>query len=143
MSGWMIWFALAGALVVLEMLSGTFYLLMIAIGLAIGGAGALAGLDATLQFLLAAVTGVIATFALYRRRAGRGATAPSERNPDINLDIGQTLSVGAWNSDGKTARADYRGAEWDIELEPGAQAVPGKFVIREVRGSRLVVANAQ
>ncbi|GIZ51207.1 NfeD family protein [Noviherbaspirillum aridicola] len=143
MSGWMIWFALAGALVVFEMLSGTFYLLMIAIGLAVGGTAALAGLDPTLQFLLAGVTGVIATFVLYRSRAGRGAPAPSARNPDINLDVGQALTVGAWNSDGKTARADYRGAAWDIELEPGSEPVPGKFVIREVRGSRLVVANAQ
>lgn len=143
MSDWMIWFALAGVLVVLEMFSGTFYLLMIGVGLAVGGAAALAGTGATGQFLLAAMTGVAATFALYRSRLGRARRPVSARDPDINLDIGQTLEVGAWNSDGKTARADYRGAAWDIELEPGSQPVPGKFVIREVRGSHLVVANNQ
>ena len=143
MSGWMIWFALAGALVVLEMVSGTFYLLMIAIGFAVGGAAALAGFGATVQFLLAAFTGVVATVGQNRSRLGRGRRPPTPPTTAINLDIGQTLTVAAWNSDGKTARADYRGAAWDIELAQGAQPVPGKFVIREVRGNRLVVANHQ
>jgi membrane protein implicated in regulation of membrane protease activity len=143
MSGWMLWFAAAGALVVLEMFSGTFYLLMVAIGLVVGGATALAGLDSAMQFLLAAATGILATAALHRSRWGRAGRPASARNPDINLDIGQTLVVHAWSSDGKTARSEYRGAAWDIELEPGSQPLPGKFVIREVRGSRLVVANSQ
>jgi hypothetical protein len=34
----------------------------------------------------------------------------------------------------------YRGALWDVELAPGVTATPGQFVIREVRGSRLIVA---
>ncbi|MGH8809870.1 MAG: NfeD family protein, partial [Noviherbaspirillum sp.] len=37
MADWMIWFSLAGILVISEMFSGTFYLLMIGIGLAAGG----------------------------------------------------------------------------------------------------------
>jgi hypothetical protein len=42
--------------------------------------------------------------------------------------------------DGK-ARVMYRGAMWDVELEAGAAAQPGSFIIREVRGNRLIVAN--
>ncbi|HCN90872.1 MAG TPA: NfeD family protein, partial [Oxalobacteraceae bacterium] len=41
-----------------------------------------------------------------------------------------------------TARVMYRGAMWDVELEHGAQARPGLFMIREIQGSRLFVANA-
>jgi len=37
MSDWMIWFAAACVLVIAEMATGTFYLLMIAIGAAAGG----------------------------------------------------------------------------------------------------------
>lgn len=37
MSIWMIWLAVAGILVAIEIFSGTFYLLMIAIGLALVG----------------------------------------------------------------------------------------------------------
>lgn len=33
MDDWMTWFVLAGVLVVLELFTGTFYLLMIAVGL--------------------------------------------------------------------------------------------------------------
>ncbi|HEY8609480.1 MAG TPA: NfeD family protein [Noviherbaspirillum sp.] len=139
----MIWFTAAGALVVLEMFSGTFYLLMIAIGLAAGGLSALAGLGEAAQFVVAGTTGVLTTYLLRQSRWGRASRPSTQRNPDINLDIGQTLVVHAWNADGRTARADYRGAAWDVELEPGAQPVPGKFIIREVRGSRLVVGNGQ
>ena len=38
------------------------------------------------------------------------------------------------------ARVPYRGAQWDVELLPGHHARPGSFVIREIRGSRLLVA---
>lgn len=141
MTQWMWWFGTAGVLVVLEMFVGTFYLLMIAVGLAVGGGAAAAGLQPAVQFLLAATTGIGATWALRNSRFGRRSRPATERNPDINLDIGQTLTIDAWNSDGRTARSDYRGAAWDIELEAGSQALPGKFVIREVRGNRLVVAN--
>ena len=36
----------------------------------------------------------------------------------------------------------YRGAQWDVELAPGSAAAAGEFKIVEVRGSRLIVANA-
>jgi hypothetical protein len=35
----------------------------------------------------------------------------------------------------------YRGALWDVELAHGARAHAGQFVIREIRGSRLIVSN--
>jgi membrane protein implicated in regulation of membrane protease activity len=40
------------------------------------------------------------------------------------------------------ARVSYRGALWDVELLSGADARPGLFVIREVRGNRLIVSNS-
>lgn len=141
MSAWMIWCVAAGILVALEMFSGTFYLLMVAIGLVAGAAAALAGLAFEFQLLSAAAVGIAATWALRRSRWGRRAKPDSGRNPDINLDIGQTLTVTAWHADGRTARAQYRGAAWDVELDAGSQPVSGQFIIREIRGNRLVVAN--
>jgi membrane protein implicated in regulation of membrane protease activity len=143
MTNWMVWWAMAGALVILEMFSGTFYLLMIAIGLAVGGGAALAGAGQAVQFVLAAVAGIAATYGLRQSRWGKVVRGRAERNPDINLDIGQRLTVETWNDDGRTARAAYRGAAWDLELEPGSHPVPGSFVIREVRGNRLIVANSE
>jgi hypothetical protein len=43
MSDWMIWFMFAGVLVILEIATGTFYLLMLGIGLAAAGLAALGG----------------------------------------------------------------------------------------------------
>jgi len=139
MSDWSMWFGAAGLIVILELLSGTFYLLMIAIGVATGGAAAWLGAGSEVQLLVAAVVGVLATAALHRSRYGyRARQVDAARDPGVNLDIGQTIQVPEWQ-DGM-ARVMYRGALWDVELAPGAPAAPGQFVIREVRGSRLIVA---
>lgn len=145
MAEWTIWFALAGAMVALEMFTGTFYLLMIGIGFAAGGVAALAGTTSPLQFSVAAIIGVLTTIALRQSRYGRRMRHDVARDPNANLDIGQSLKIDVWlqASDGvMTARALYRGAEWDVELERGAEARPGMFVIREVRANRLIVTNA-
>jgi membrane protein implicated in regulation of membrane protease activity len=133
------WLAAAGVTVILELFSGTFYLLMIAIGLAAGAVAAWLGASAEVQLLVAAVVGVAATIALRRSRYGRQQQrVQAERDPNVNLDIGQTVNVPAWQ-DG-AARVMYRGALWDVELAPGSSAAPGPYTIREVRGSRLIVA---
>jgi membrane protein implicated in regulation of membrane protease activity len=140
MADWMGWLATAGVLVILELFTGTFYLLMIAIGLAVGGIVALAGAAWPLQAIAAGVVGVLATGLLHRSRFGRPARHDATRDRNVNLDIGQRVTVPAW--DNGRARVMYRGALWDVELGQGATAHPGDFRIVEVQGSRLVVANA-
>lgn len=144
MAAWMLWLGLAGILVILEMFTGTFYLLMIGVGMAAGGLVAIAGFREELQLLGAAVVGVLATYALRRSKLGRWSRRDVARDPNVNLDIGQTLTVNAWSGgrgETQVARAMYRGTQWDVELEAGGRAEPGLFVIHEVRGSRLIVGN--
>ena len=143
MADWSYWLVAAGALVIVELFIGTFYMLMIAIGLAAGALAALLGLSAALQTLVAALVGVAATVALRRSRFGmQHQRVQAERDPNVNLDIGQTVHVPAWQ-DG-VARVMYRGALWDVELDRTATGAavpaPGQYIIREVRGSRLIVA---
>jgi membrane protein implicated in regulation of membrane protease activity len=140
MADWMGWLATAGVLVILELFTGTFYLLMIAIGLSVGGLVALAGAGWPVQAIAAGVVGVVATGLLHRSRFGRPARHDATRDRNVNLDIGQRVTVPAW--DNGRARVMYRGALWDVELGQGATAHPGDFRIVEVQGSRLVVANA-
>lgn len=137
MADWMMWAVGAGVLVALELFIGTFYLLMIAIGFGAGALTALARVDMPGQLLVAALVAAVATLLLRRSRFGKTAQPRAEANPDVNLDIGQSVSVAAWQ-DG-AARVMYRGALWDVELAPGEAAAPGVFKIREVRGSRLIV----
>ena len=138
MADWMNWFLAAALVVILELLSGTFYLLMIAVGIASGGLAALAGAALALQTAIAAIVGVLATLLLRRSKYGKPARTNAARDPNVNMDIGQSISVQQW--DAGTARVMYRGALWDVELAPGANALPGTFTIREIRGSRLIVA---
>jgi membrane protein implicated in regulation of membrane protease activity len=140
MADWLSWLAAAGALVVLELLSGTFYLLMIAIGMAFGALAAWAGATVPVQTIVAGSVGVIATWLLHRSRLGQPARGNPARDHNVNLDIGQRVSVPAW-VDGR-ARVWYRGALWDIELGQGARPEPGDFRIVEVQGSRLIVSNS-
>jgi membrane protein implicated in regulation of membrane protease activity len=137
MADWMMWAIGAGVLVGLELFSGTFYLLMIAIGFGAGALTALARVDMPGQLLVAALVAAVGTLLLRRSRFGKTVRMRAEANPDVNLDIGQSVNVPAWQ-DG-TARVMYRGAMWDVELAPGEAAAPGVFRIREVRGSRLIV----
>ncbi|VVE48422.1 NfeD-like family protein 1 [Pandoraea capi] len=137
-----LWFGVAGLIVVLELASGTFYLLMVALGVAAGGVAALLRADWPLQWVTAAVVAGVAVWVLRRSRFGkRRIKVDASADPNTNLDIGQRLRVESWRSDGQ-ARAMYRGAEWDVELMPGEAPDAGWFVIREVRGSRLYVVHA-
>ena len=140
MDDWVNWVIGAGILVVAEMFTGTFYLLMIAIGLGFGALAALLGASGPLQTLTAAAVGLVATSVLHRSRFGRPAKANPNRDHNVNLDIGERVTVAAWH-DGR-ARVMYRGAPWDVELGPGAHAEAGEFRIVEIQGSRLIVANA-
>jgi len=137
MANWINWLVAVGVVVVLELFIGTFYLLMIAIGLGFGALAAFAGLSGAAQTIVAAVVGVIATGLLHRSRFGRPARGNPARDPNVNLDIGQHLRVEQWQ--GGQARVMYRGAMWDVELGQGAHAQAGVFKIVEVQGSRLIV----
>ena len=140
MYDWMSWLVVAGILVIAELFTGTFYLLMIAIGLSAGALAALTGASGLMQIVTAAVVGLVATAILHRSRFGRPAKSEATRDRNVNLDIGQRVAVPQWQ-DGR-ARVMYRGALWDVELGPGAQPEAGDYRIVEVRGSRLIVANS-
>ena len=136
MSSWIWWMVLAFGLLIAELLTGTFYLLVIAVALAAAGLADLAGASLTLQLVVAAVIGFSGALWLRRSRFGRLNT---EGDALQNLDVGQVIRVEHWSA-GNTARTNYRGAEWDVLLAPGESAAPGDFVIQSVQGSRLVVA---
>ena len=132
------WFVVAFGLLVAELLTGTFYLLVISIALAAAGFAALAGASGPLQFVVAAVIGLGGSIWLRSTRFGKRL---HERGEDRvqNMDLGQSLRVDHWTP-ARTARANYRGAVWDVELAPGEQPTGGEFVIREIQANRLIVA---
>jgi len=133
-----VWWLLTGAAVAVELVTGTFYLLMLAIGLAAGALAAHAGTGLPAQLVVAAVVGggAVAAWHVVRRR--RPAALGASANPDVNLDVGETVLVESWQPDG-TAQVRYRGASWTVAHPPGAAPAAGLHRVREVVGSRLIV----
>ena len=136
-----VWWVVAGVLVAAELMIGTFYLLMIALGAAGAALAAHAGMSATAQVVVAAVVGGGATALWHWKRARSPRSAPSESNRDVNLDIGRSLQVPAWQPDG-SARATYRGAAWSVRYAGEGAPAPGEHVIVAVQGNELRVARA-
>lgn len=134
----LIWWIAAGALIVTELFTGTFYLLMIAVGLLAGGIAFAVGLALHVQMGVAALVALIAVVLLRRSRFGSWKRRDASRDTAVNLDIGATVEVRHWH-DGR-ARAMYRGAQWDVELAPGESEGARWYRITALEGSRLVVA---
>jgi len=135
-----VWWIAAGVAVAAELATGTFYLLMIALGLGAGALAAHFGSTQPVQLLVAAVVGGGATALWHWRRvASAGPALPTAEDRDVNLDIGERVNVPAWASDG-TARVSYRGSTWAARLQPGAPAVAGEHVVAAVEGNWLVLA---
>lgn len=134
-----LWWVAAGIAVAAELATGTFYLLMIALGLGAGAIGAHAGLSSTWQVVSAALVGAAATALWHWKRASHPQSAPPELNRDVNLDIGERVQVEAWGHDG-TARVNYRGTQWTARLAPGAARVAGEHRVTAVEGNWLVLS---
>lgn len=133
-----IWWLVAGALVAIELLTGTFYFLMIAIGLAAGAIAAHWGAGIITQLVTAALVGCGSVALWHFQRQKSPGAPPASANRDVNLDVGEIVQVDAWAPDG-TGAVKYRGAHWDVALVPGDTPSPGRHQIVEVVGNRLLV----
>ena len=130
------WWVLAGVLVALELLTGTFYLLMLGLGAVAAALVAMAGLDLKIQLVTAAIVGGLGAVLLGQWRK-RQTTTPQEAQ-DQHLDLGATLQVDAWDAQG-TAQVKHRGAAWTAVLAPGQTAAPGIYRIQAMAGNRLIL----
>jgi len=132
-----IWWIIAGALVLLELLSGSFYLLMLALGAVLGALSAHVGSDPVVQGLIAALCSSAFVFACYllRRRLSDQRAAS---DPNLHLDVGETLLIDGWSRDG-SAKVRYRGAQWTVVAPPGSEPSPGLHRVTGVVGNRLQV----
>lgn len=129
------WFLLALVLLGLEMVTGTFYLLMVAVAMAVGGLAALLGAGMAWQLILCAITVIAGIIILRRWKSSQASEAPN-----ASLDIGLPVKVIKWNDDG-SARVFYRGVEWDAELESADTPHEGTLYIKAVQGSSLVLTH--
>ncbi len=137
MESYIYWFVSALVLVGLEMVTGTFYLMVVAIGMSVGGFAAWLDASMTWQLSLCALTVLAGTFIL---RRWKNTQPVSNINAVNNLDVGQPVKVLKWNENG-SARVVYRGAEWDAELAAAETTRDATLYIESVRGSCLVLTH--
>ena len=134
-----LWWSAAGVAVAVELVTGTFYLLMMATGLAAAAVAAHLGLSSSAQIVAAAVVGGGATALWHWKRASQPRSAPVRENRDANLDIGERVFVAEWAAD-RSARVQYRGSAWTARLRAGAAANGGEHLITAVEGNWLELA---
>jgi len=140
---WLIWVIAAFVLVIAELLTGTFYLLMF-------GAGAFAGaLTAWLggnEFVQAVIAGAVALAGAYGVHHWQGAKNSKDGPEQSNfLDRGQAVVLEGWaNENARIARVKYRGTVWDAKLaKPEEHPAPGSTLyILGQDGNTLVVDTA-
>ena len=136
METYWIWVVAGIALVVAELLSGTFYLFVLGIAAFVAAAVAWFGAPFLAQVVVA---GAIAVAGVLWIRSRRSALA----TPDMpSLDVGQSVTLQSWvNPADRVARVKYRDALWDAVVEGEARGETGEvFYITRVEGSTLRVA---
>lgn len=133
-----LWWLLAGSAIVLELFTGTFYLLMLALGMVAAALAAHAGAGTTVQLIVAAVVGSAAVVGWYLVKKRRDGDPSVRSMRSVNLDVGEVIQIDEWNADG-TASVKYRGAQWTVIQRPGNAPTPGSYRVAELVGNRLLV----
>lgn len=130
------WAIVGLVLVISELLSGTFYLLMLAVAAFGAAAAAYFGLGFPVQCVVAALLAAAGCYGVHIYRA----KADPRRMPPI--DAGMPASFESWLDAGaRLARVRYRGATWDARVEGSDAIEPGATVfVVAADGNTLTVA---
>ncbi len=130
------WAIVGLVLVIAELLTGTFYLLMLGVAAFGSAAAAWLGWGFEVQIVVAAVVSSVGCYAvhLYREKNRSNQMAP--------LDAGMPASFEAWIDAGaRLARVRYRGAPWEARVEGAESLEPGATLwVLAADGNTLKVA---
>ena len=130
------WAILGMTLAIVELLTGTFYLLMLGVAAFGAAAAAWLGMGFPVQALAA---GAIAAAGCYGVHLYRAKNATRQMTP---VDAGQPAKFESWiDQGGRLARVSYRGASWDARLDGGDLPEPGAIVhVHGTHGNTLQVS---
>jgi membrane protein implicated in regulation of membrane protease activity len=131
------WWAIIGfGLIIVELVAGTFYLLVIGGAALIGAVIAWAGLPFAVQAVVTSVLAIAGVVYVHHRRATAVPSADSNA-----LDVGQNVTMDSWVDEAqRLARVNYRNAQWDARVLGAGAVSPGAMlVISAIDGSTLHV----
>ena len=129
------WVLVGLGLVIAELLTGTFYLLMLGIAAFGGGVAAWLGQGFPVQALAACVVAAAGSYLVYLYHA------KNARRQMPPVDHAQPVTFEVWvNQDARLARVRYRGASWEARVEGDAALDPGGMLyIVAAEGNTLTV----
>lgn len=135
MTAFTLWAIIGVALIIAEIFTTSFYLLILGIAALIASAIAFVGAPLEIQLVTAAVASVLGHFSLakYRHDHPKKSTNGLE-----NMDIGAKVTVHL--NEGQAVAA-YRGTIWDaIDSQGNPLQEPGTYTITSTQGNVLVVS---
>ena len=141
MEHWLLWTLAGFALLIAELLTGTFYLMVVGAGAFAAAAAAALGAGILVQAMVGSAVALLGTWVvnLWHRRQPKDPPGGSNF-----LDRGQPVVLEGWaNEAAGLARVKYRGASWDARIVPAASVAPGATLyIEGQEGNTLLVAAA-
>lgn len=135
MEPYAVWALLGLGLVIVEMLSGTFYLLMLGVACFAAAIAAYFGAGFPVQSIVAAVAAGAGCYGVHVYRSKNDtAQMPS-------IDAGQPASFESWVDEAaRLARVRYRGTQWDARVDGTGPVSAGTILyITNLQGSTLAV----
>jgi membrane protein implicated in regulation of membrane protease activity len=133
---YMLW-AIAGlVLAIVEIFSGTFYLVMLGIAAFGGAVAAYFGLGFPAQSLVAAALAAAGCYGVYEHRVRNAARRMAP------VDAGQRASFEQWiDRRARLARVQYRGASWEARVTGDDALDTGAVLyVQDTRGNTLDVS---
>lgn len=138
---YIVWILVGFALVIAELLTGTFYLLVIAVGAFAAALAAWGGGNVIVQAIAGSAVGLAGAWAVHHWHAARQVADGGRGNL---LDRGQPVVLEGWSNEGAgAARVKYRGASWDARVaDPSSRPAPGTTLYIDAQeGNTLVVVS--
>jgi membrane protein implicated in regulation of membrane protease activity len=134
-----VWLVAGFVLVIAELVTGTFYLLVLGIAAFAGAAVAWVGAEFWVQALVAG-TGAVAGVLGVRHFRKDASAAPMR-----GVDVGQPANFESWiDRASGHARVKYRDALWDAHVAGDAAGQPGEVLyVTSIDGNTLKVSKAR
>lgn len=136
---WLLWVVAGFALVIAELVTGTFYLLVVGLGAFAGALAAWLGAEILVQAVVGSAVALAGAWAVHHWHF---ANRKGDEGRGNLLDRGQPVVLEGWsNESAGLARVKYRGASWDARFVPDdGRPVPGSTLyIDAMDGNTLVV----
>jgi len=138
METWVLWILVGLVLVIVELVTGTFYLLVLGAGAFAAAVAAWAGAGAVVQAFAAGLVAIGGAVGVHHWHEAHRKKDEGRAN---FLDRGQPVVLEQWaNETAGLARVKYRGTTWDARVAAGSKPVPGSTLYIDAQeGQTLVV----